>query len=94
MLWVVCISLCTSKAGGPHCLGDLPQEEAAGRAYDEYALQHLGKGAPRLCRGAQIPPSTYNGRATAKHMHMALLHTSTSHIWYGAINYVNVNHVN
>ena len=48
MLWVVCISLRTNKAdGSPHCLGDFPQEEAAGRAYDKYALQHLGKEAVR-----------------------------------------------
>ena len=44
--------------GSPHCIGDFPQEEAAGRAYDEYALQHLGKGAVR-----NLPPSTYTGMA-------------------------------
>ena len=43
--------------GSPHCLGDFPQEVAAGKAYDEYALQHLGKGAVR-----NFPPSTYTGK--------------------------------
>ena len=51
--------------GSPHCIGDFPQEEAAGRAYDEYALQHLGKGAVR-----NFPPSTYTGTAL-QYMDMA-----------------------
>ena len=39
-----------------HLVGDFKEEEAAGRAYDEYALKHYGNGAVR-----NYPPSTYTG---------------------------------
>ena len=46
--------------GTAHCIGDYPEEEAAARTYDEYALQHHGNGAVR-----NFPPSTYTGEASA-----------------------------
>ena len=46
--------------GKGHCIGDYPEEQAAGRAYDEYALEHHGNGAVR-----NFPPSTYTGTAAA-----------------------------
>ena len=46
----------TQPDGNSHCIGDYALEEAAARAYDEYALQHRGNGAVR-----NFPPSTYTG---------------------------------
>ena len=45
--------------GSSHLLGGFDGEEEAGRAYDEYALEHHGNGAVR-----NFPPSTYTGDAT------------------------------
>lgn len=45
--------------GSSHLVGGFDGEEEAGRAYDEYALEHYGNGAVR-----NFPPSTYTGEAT------------------------------